>query len=159
MKKRQLTAVCTAALMLTSSTGSLSLSPLSYVRLLNVSAEESEPITLPEILIDNELINEEDTSSDEKGTFNFTCSLVGNEACLSTFDSLSEDAVLPSSYEYMGTVYSVTYILKNCFNGNTTIKSVDIPNSVKNIAEESFADCTILKATPHSCKHLKKVVK
>lgn len=53
----------------------------------------------------------------------------------------SGNIVIPETITYEGTTYNVTGISENAFTGNTNIVSVEIPNSVKKIANWAFANC------------------
>ena len=57
----------------------------------------------------------------------------------------TEEAVdIPASVTIDGETYPVTAIAENAFEGNTVIKKVTIPESIEEIGDNAFADCTEL---------------
>ena len=78
---------------------------------------------------------------------NLYYSLVGNEAHVMDHKShkkLSGDLVIPSSIEYKGQNYTVTTIMKYAFL-ESILRSVVIPESIKEIEEDAFCGCRLLK--------------
>ncbi len=78
----------------------------------------------------------------------------------------SENVVIPSTYQN----YPVTRIESKAFNRNTTIKSVEIPDSVTDIGYQAFSYCTNLESVKfpenletvngyafYECKKLKNI--
>lgn len=56
----------------------------------------------------------------------------------------SGSVVIPSSVTYNGTTYSVTTIGASAFNGCFSLKSVSLPNTIKEIVSGAFGGCTAL---------------
>ena len=54
------------------------------------------------------------------------------------------DASVTVDEKMPGTDYTVTAIGPQAFKGNTTLKSIDLPDTIELIDEEAFADCTAL---------------
>jgi hypothetical protein len=70
--------------------------------------------------------------------------LSGTEATLTYGRECSGDMVIPGSFMYEGTTYTVTSIGDYAFYECTGLTSVTIPNSVTTIGEGAFYQCTAL---------------
>lgn len=64
------------------------------------------------------------------------------EAIVKFARTVSGDVSIPSSVEFDGKSYNVTSIASFAFSGNTNVKSLVIPNSVRSIGDYSFYMCT-----------------
>ena len=70
--------------------------------------------------------------------------LSGTEATLVSGNSCSGNLVIPGSFIYEGTTYTVTSIGEDAFGYCTGLTSVTIPNSVTSIGDYAFYQCTAL---------------
>ncbi len=73
-----------------------------------------------------------------------TYQLSGTEATLTYGRECSGDMVIPGSFIYDGTTYTVTSIGNAAFWNNTDLTSVTIPNSVTSIDKQAFEGCSSL---------------
>ena len=81
-----------------------------------------------------------------QGPFTFKVDLEAKTAALTAYDnSASQTAVtIPNTLILGAETYAVTSIKEYVFSGNTTIKSVVIPDNVSVISYQAFAGCTAL---------------
>ena len=70
--------------------------------------------------------------------------LSGTEATLTYGRECSGDVVIPGSFIYEGTTYTVTSIGDAAFYQRTDLTSVTIPNNVTSIGEQAFEGCSSL---------------
>ena len=81
-----------------------------------------------------------------QGPFTFKVDVEAKTAVLTAYDnSASQTAVtIPNTLILGGETYAVTSIKEYIFSNNTTIKSVVIPDNVRQIGLQAFAGCTAL---------------
>ena len=88
------------------------------------------------------------------GTFQYETTLNGlkflienNEAVVIGYTTdLSEDVIIPSAIIFNNISYHVTSIGSEAFKNCSTLKSIVIPNGVKNIGDYAFASCASLNS-------------
>jgi hypothetical protein len=56
------------------------------------------------------------------------------------------DVVIPSTVSYNDTVFSVTSVYTNAFNGSSELNSITLPNSIASIGSGAFYGCTGLQS-------------
>ncbi len=66
-----------------------------------------------------------------------TCAVVSHP------DQYSGDVVIPASVTYNDQTYAVVEIADNCFESNSEVTSVTIPNSVTSLGISCFSSCGI----------------
>lgn len=67
-------------------------------------------------------------------------------AQVSDYQNSPIDVVIPPTIEYSGDMYSVTKIGRKAFNQCTSLKSLEIPNSVIEIDKSAFSNCNSLES-------------
>ena len=80
--------------------------------------------------------------TDEAGTIEFSLLSNGTYAVKKLLDTNATEISIPDKFNEK----AVTKILRNAFKGATKLKSVVIPNSVKEIVEGAFSGCSALES-------------
>lgn len=70
----------------------------------------------------------------------------GTELYITGYKGFDSDIIIDSSYEISGETYSVTVINQCAFEGNTDIKSLVLPETLRSVENYAFYDCTSLKS-------------
>lgn len=149
MKAKKITAVCTAALMLT---GTSNLSPFLSLIPMNASAEET--LTEPASTEKNEDATENDSSSvqeneplsDESDAQVNELELVWNKQIydLLDLDPDAEYAEIPEKVTIDGIEYTIVGIKNDFFRNMPNLKSVKLPSTMKTIGEGAFINNSTL---------------
>lgn len=85
------------------------------------------------------------TSDEPTPIEDFTYKIVDGEIVITGYTGNDKTVIIASSYEVDGVEYPVTRIADYAFEGNKNITFVTIPETVKEIGEGAFYDCTELK--------------
>ena len=70
--------------------------------------------------------------------------VVSYGAILNKYNGSDAEVVVPATCEIEGTDYLIVEIGDKAFEGNTTLTSIDLPDTVDTIGVRAFADCTSL---------------
>ncbi|HEY5593007.1 MAG TPA: leucine-rich repeat domain-containing protein, partial [Paludibacter sp.] len=76
--------------------------------------------------------------------YNISSAFIPYSVSVTSGVSYTGDLVIPSTVSYNDTVFSVTSINSNAFNGSSGLTSVSIPNSVSSIGVGAFYGCSEL---------------
>ncbi|MCD8158820.1 MAG: leucine-rich repeat domain-containing protein [Clostridiales bacterium] len=86
-----------------------------------------------------------DTSSFTSGDYTYTVS-DSSTVIISQYNGSSSSVTLPASVTYNGTTYKIRTVGSKAFEGNTSIKTLIIPDGITSIGNCAFKNCTSLSS-------------
>jgi len=78
--------------------------------------------------------------------YNITSAVSPYSISVTAGGTYTGDVVIPSTVSYNDTVFSVTSVYTNAFNGSNELKSITLPNSIASIGTGAFYGCTGLQS-------------
>lgn len=98
----------------------------------------------------------------ERDNIVYSCSRTGSECYLSKYKKQETNIFIPAEFAYTNQYreyhhYSVVGVSKNAFKDLPLVKTVNFPNSIRDIKDSAFVNCINLrKLTIWGCKNLGK---
>jgi hypothetical protein len=78
--------------------------------------------------------------------YNITSAVSPYNISVTAGGTYTGDVIIPSTVSYNDTVFSVTSVYTNAFNGSNELKSITLPNSIASIGTGAFYGCTGLQS-------------
>lgn len=78
--------------------------------------------------------------------YNITSAVSPYSISVTAGGTYTGDVVIPSTVSYNDTVFSVTSVYTNAFNGSSELKSITLPNTITSIGTGAFYGCTGLQS-------------
>ncbi len=78
--------------------------------------------------------------------YNITSAVSPYSISVTTGGTYTGDVVIPTTVSYNDTVFSVTSVYTNAFNGSSELKSITLPNTIASIGTGAFYGCTGLQS-------------
>ncbi len=81
-----------------------------------------------------------------------------NEAEVIAYNSVANSIVIPEKIEVQGKQYTVTRIKENAFSGCSSLENITLPNSIKVIGDDAFANTLWYNSQPDGVLYLGEIL-